>query len=99
MGEQPSYPPAIAVTNPLVPGAPLKDKGLAKNLFLGLKVEDRTPDQLVKGQSEQPLCQDHLIRFLYLLQSTLYLQLDDLPDNDDNSSEIDNLKTTSMETT
>ena len=49
------YPPPIAVTNPLALGAPLKGKGLANNLFPFPKLEDRTPDQLVKGQSEQPL--------------------------------------------
>ena len=53
--EQPRYPPSIAVTNLLGPSAPLKGKGLAKNLFPFPKLEDQTPDQLVKGQSEQPL--------------------------------------------
>lgn len=52
LGEQPRCPASIAVTNLLAPSAPLKDRGLSKNLFPFSKVEDRIPDQLVKGQSE-----------------------------------------------
>ena len=43
------------MTNSLALVAPIKGKGLPKNLFPFPKVEDRTPDQLVKGQSEQPI--------------------------------------------
>ena len=41
LGEQPRYPPPIAVTNPLAPGVPLKGKELANNPFPFPKVEDQ----------------------------------------------------------